>query len=156
MLVLAMLGCCLVGEGDAMPVTQQAASISYSRASIFTGLPSGMCPAVEQVLDNRLSDSSWRTVKAGLTIWRTVAADNGWSAIIPTDDSERGGKMTAFVMHMLEDTDLTWGTIQSYVWGVRVWQQSQHQLDPVMGVAEWKSFLDGVKVLSWGWAWGWG
>ena len=149
MLVLAMLGCCLVGEGDAMPVTQQAASISYSRASIFTGLPSGMCPAVEQVLDNRLSDSSWRTVKAGLTIWRTVAADNGWSAIIPTDDSERGGKMTAFVMHMLEDTDLTWGTIQSYVWGVRVWQQSQHQLDPVMGVAEWKSFMDGVKVLSW-------
>ena len=42
-----------------------------------------------------------------------------------------------------------WGSIQTYVWGVRTWMQSQHQADPAMGVRSWDNFMDGVKVLTW-------
>ena len=54
-----------------------------------------------------------------------------------------------FVLHMLTDTELVWGSIQTYVWGVRTWMQSQHQADPAMGVRSWDNFMDGVKVLTW-------
>ena len=149
MLILAMVGCFLVQDGDAMPMSRIQASMSYSRASLFEGLPLDLVADVESVMDNRLASSSWRKVRSGLRIWREVADARGWSHVLATDDPHRGGKLVALVMHMLADTDLVWGSIQTYVWGVRVWMQSQHQADPVMGVLNWDTFMDGVKVLSW-------
>ena len=96
-------------------------------------------PQVETVLDNRLASSSWRK----------VAVARGWAHIIATDRPDRGGKLVTFVLHMLTDTELVWGSIQTYVWGVRTWMQSQHQADPAMGVRSWDNFMDGVKVLTW-------
>ena len=61
-------------------------SVQYARASIFVGLPNDVAPMVESVLDNRLSTSSWRTVEAGMKIWREVADYRSWGVIIPTDD----------------------------------------------------------------------
>ena len=82
---------------------------------------------METVLDNRLASSSWRKVRAAVKIWRAVADVRGWPHIIATDDPDRGGKLVTFVLHMLTDTDLVWGSVQTYVWGVRTWVQSQHQ-----------------------------
>ena len=132
-----------------MPVTRIQASMSYSPASLYAGLPLDLVPQVETVLDNRLASSSWRKVQAAVKIWRAVADVRGWPHIIATDDPDRGGKLVTFVLHMLTDTDLVWGSIQTYVWGVRTWVQSQHQADPVMGVRSWDIFMDGVKVLAW-------
>ena len=36
-----------------------------------------------------------------------------------------------------------------YVWGVRVWMQSQMVVDPLMGVLFWASFMQAIKVLTW-------
>jgi len=149
MLVLALLGCFMVRDGDAMPLSRVQASMSYTRASIWEGLPRDLVPTVEAVVDNRLSSSSWRTVSAGMSIWRAVADTHGWSHIIHSDDPERGGKLSAFVVHMLSDTDLVYSTIEGYVWGVRLYMQSQHQLDPVLGVHSWDAFMKGIKVLTW-------
>ena len=78
-----------------------------------------------------------------------MADFRGFAHVLATGDRHRGAKLVAFVMHMSMDTELVWGSIQTYVWGVRVWMQSQHQADPVMGVSGWDSFMDGVKVLTW-------
>jgi hypothetical protein len=50
-----------------------------------------------------------------------------------------------FVLHMLTDTELVWGSIQTYVWGVRTWMQSQHQADPAMEVRSWDNFMAGGR-----------
>ena len=132
-----------------MPVTRVMSSAPVGRASIFTGLPARFVPMVESVLDNRLSSSSWRTVQSGVKIWRLVADAEGWSPIIATDDPDRGGKLATFVCHMIEHTDLVWGSIESYVWGVRTWMKAQHELDPVLGIVNWADFMDATKVLTW-------
>ena len=132
-----------------MPLTRIQASMTYSSASLFVGLPLDLVGQVETVLDNRLASSSWRKVQVAVKIWRGVAEQRSWAHIITTDDPERGGKLVTFVMHMLTDTELVWGSIQTYVWGVRTWMQAQHQADPIMGVLGWDTFFDGVKVLTW-------
>ena len=50
-----------------------------------------------------------------------------------------------FVLHMLTDTELVWGSIQTYVWGVRTWMQSQHQ-----AARPWR-FVPGYLILSYLW-----
>ena len=100
-------------------------------------------------MDNRLSSSSWRTVSAGVAIWCTVCALYGWERILRTDDPRRGGKLAAFVLHMTTKTRLVYGSIEQYVWGVRVWMQSQMVVDPLMGVLFWASFMQAIKVLTW-------
>ena len=126
-----------------------ASTVQYSRTSIFSGLPLDMVDIVEGVLDNRLSTSSWRTVKAGVKLWRAVAVERGWSAIIHTDDPHRGAKLVTFVGSLLTDTALVWGSISAYVWGVRTWMTLQHQADPGLGLELFDNFLAGVKVLTW-------
>ena len=99
------------------------------------------------VMDNRLSSSSWRTVSAGVAIWTTVCALYGWERVLRTDDPRRGGKLAAFVLHMTTKTKLVFGSIEQYVWGVRVWMQSHMVVDPLMGVLFWTS--SAIKVLTW-------
>ena len=147
-LVLALFGCFCVPAAP-MPVTQFQASLEYSQTTLFDGLPGDLLAPLESVLDNRLASSSWRKVKSGMKIWRTVASARGYSHIIATGDRQRGAKLVAFVMHMVMETDLVWGSIQTYVWAVRTWMQSQHQADPIMGVRGWGTFMDSVKVLTW-------
>ena len=57
--------------------------------------------------------------------------------------------MATFVCHMVDNTDLVLGSIETYVWGVRTWMKAQHEMDPVLGIANWADWLDAVKVLTW-------
>ena len=82
---------------------------------------------VEQVLSNRLSTSSWRTVKGAVNLWRPLAASRGWSPVIATDDPLAGMKMTVFVMTLTLNTALVYKSISNYVWGLRSWMQHQRQ-----------------------------
>ena len=74
MLALALIGCFCVGDGAAVRLTQQQASLSYARTSIFTGMPDGLRTTVESIMDSRLSESSWRTVRAGHKRWLVTCA----------------------------------------------------------------------------------
>ena len=110
--------------------------VPYSRASLFAGLPPRMETRLEQLLDNRLSSSSWRTIQAGLKRWKEIAREKGWTMVIPTDDPDRGGKLVAFVLCMVDQTELVFSSIEQYVRGVRTWMKLQHQADPVYGVMD--------------------
>ena len=111
------------------PVSRQGLSVPYTRSSIFSGLPPRLEAVVEMALDNRYSSSSWRTIAAGVKHWRTVAEEFGWGTVIATDDPCRGGKLAAFLITLVADTELVWSSIEGYYWGMRTWQQLQHQLD---------------------------
>ena len=50
---------------------------------------------------------------------------------------------------MTTKTTLAYGSIENYVWGVRVWMQSQMVVDPIMGVLFWPNFMQAIKVLTW-------
>ena len=147
---LLMLAC-LLPMVDAAPresVQAQLLSVTYPRASLFEGLPAWLVDQADAVLDNRLSASSMRTVRSALVYWQQVCEREGWSEILMTDDPERGGRLVAFVLHMVADTDLVADTITGYVWGLRNWMKLQHQADPVMGVMGWHDFMMGVRVLA--------
>jgi hypothetical protein len=135
-------------RGAGPPVTFNSL-VPYSRASLFAGLPPRMETRLEQLLDNRLSSSSWRTIQAGLKRWKEIAREEGWTMVIPTDDPDRGGKLVAFVLRMVDQTELVFSSIEQYVWGVRTWMKLQHQADPVYGVMGWDDFMSSVKVLTW-------
>ena len=104
---------------------------------------------VSDIMDNRLAESSWRTVQRGLDLWTAVARERGWDRLLRTDDPDRGGKLTTFVCSLMTDTDLVWSSIEGYVWGVRTWMQLQHQADPINGCLHWGAFMDAVKVMTW-------
>lgn len=124
-------------------------SVPYSRATLFQGLDPDRTTRLEQLLDNRLSTSSWKKISRAVTLWRVLAASEGWSPIISTDDPLRGGKLVAFVLNLVDDTELVYKSIELYVWGLRTWMQLQHQADPALGVLGWDKFMDAVKVLTW-------
>ena len=56
--------------------------------------------------------------------------------------------MATWVTQMVDDTDLTFASISTYVWGMRTWHVLQHQADPAMGVMHWKEFMSGVAVMT--------
>ena len=60
LLVLALFGCFCVQGGTSSPVSAQQASVPYVRASIYAGLTSTMRATIDDIMDNRLSSSSWR------------------------------------------------------------------------------------------------
>ena len=149
LLVLALFGCFCVQGGTSSPVSAQQASVPYVRASIYAGLTSTMRATIDDIMDNRLSSSSWRTVRSGVKIWFEVCGIYGFDRIIEDDDPERGAMLATFVVHMLQKTELVYSTISQYVWGVRTWQQSQGRIDPLMGVVAWSTFMSAIKVLTW-------
>ena len=51
-----------------------------------------------------------------------------------SDDPERGGKLAAFVLHMVDQTELVYSSISNYVWGLCTWMGLQRQLESVQGV----------------------
>ena len=92
MLVLALFGCFCVQEGSSMPLTALQASIPYTRTSIFTGMPDDLRTHVVDIMDARLSESTWRTVRAGVKRWWVTCANRRFARVISTDDPERGAK----------------------------------------------------------------
>ena len=130
-------------------VSRHEASITYVRTDLFTGLASELADRVDVIMDNRLAASSMRTVQTALKYWEELRREEGWSPLIYTDELERGAKLVSFVLRMLDDTELVFSSIQSYVWGLRWHMKLQRQADPVMGVLGWPDFMSAVKVLSW-------
>ena len=149
MLVLALFGCFCVQEGSSMPLTALQASIPYTRTSIFTGMPDDLRTHVVDIMDARLSESTWRTVRAGVKRWWVTCANRRFARVISTDDPERGAKLAAFVFDLITTTPLRGSTIVQYVYGVRVWNQAQGMADPIMGVDGWEHYMKGVEVLTW-------
>ena len=122
---------------------------TYSRSDLYHGATAALAARVEEVLGNRLAESSQRTVRRAGDIWLEVAEANGWEEVIYTDDADRGMKLCAFVLHMMEDTNLVYASIQNYVWGLAVHFQSKRQADPRLDVEHWPDFMASVKVLTW-------
>ena len=90
---------------DCMPVSALQASLAYSRASIYNGLPVALVDTMHGVMDNRLSSSSWRTVLGGCRdLVHSVRV-----FILRTNDPRRGGKLAAFALHMTTMTKLVFG-----------------------------------------------
>jgi hypothetical protein len=89
-----------------------------------------------------------KTVSTAWSKWQLVADAYGWENVIMTDDPKRGGKLAAFVLHLLEDTDLVADSISTYVWALRWAMKLRHQADPVMGVMLWQEFMTGIRVIA--------
>ena len=124
----------LLGGGGCSPhdsYSSQVASVHYPRAFLWEGLPDVWQGRLDEMMDNRLSESSMDTVRGAWSKWLLVADHYGWDPVIPTDDTCRGGKLITFVMHMLEDTELVADSISTYVWGLRWAMKLRHQADPV-------------------------
>ena len=150
---MILLGlCCISVPCDAMPAREGVnllrTSLTYSVADVFQGLPASLQTRVDAVMDNRLADSSMRSVNSAYAHWKPVADEFGWDYIIPSDDPERGGKLAAFVLHLMDDTSLVYASIQNYVWGLRQYMMLQRQTDPCMNVRHWSEFMQGVAVYT--------
>ena len=65
-------------------------------------------------------------------------SERDWDEVLRSDDSERGGKLATFVVHMARNTELGFESISSYLWGIRTWFKEQRQADPVMGILGWQ------------------
>ena len=130
------------GTADA---TEIAGDLQYPRASLYNGLPVDLLEAADELMSNRLAPSSMATVNIAFErYWTPLADEHGWPGILETDDPERGGKMAAFVLRLLDDTNLVADSIQSYVWGLRWKMKLEHQADPVLGVMHWQEFMRSV------------
>ena len=135
------------GRSARVPV---AFSVSYPRASIFTGLPTeGVRSSVESIMADRLSASSHASIGAALSHWSVVARRHGWPRVIVADDPLRGGKLSTFVSFLVDETQVKSTSIQNYVWALRAWFKLQRQPDPVYGVLEWDDFMQSVDVVAW-------
>ena len=125
-------------------------SVIYSRTDLYRGLRSDHVARLDQLMDNRLSASSMRTVSRAVDIFRVVADRHGWGLVIATDEQHRGAMMVTFVLHLLDEyPELVWDSISSYCWGYRTYCKLNHQADPIQGVMGWYDFMKSIKVLSW-------
>ena len=139
----------VAGDGPPRRGPTMVNAVSFPRCSVFEGLPTALHDVVDELMDNRHSASSQRTVKGALVHWDNARAAHGWPRVIPTDDPCRGGKLATFVSFMVLQTDLVYSSIKTYVWGLRVWVKSQRHVDPVLGVFDWDDFMLGVHVKAW-------
>ena len=126
-----------------------SSSLSFSRTSVYTGLPEGLAQQVDELLDNRLSSSSLRSINAALTHWDVVRARHGWERVLRTDSVERGCKLVTLLLYLIYETDLVADSISNYMWALRTWVKMQRQLDPVYGVAEWDDLMASMAVVAW-------
>ena len=56
--------------------------------------------------------------------------------------------MVAFSLYLMDETELVYASIDTYIWGVRNFMKLQFQLDPVKGIPYWDEWMQSVKVLS--------
>ena len=114
--MLCILGLGMVSSAPSDSYSAQAASVQYTHATLFGGLLDELAGCADEIMDNRWSVSSMRTIRTALSHWQTVALRYGWDEVTPTDDPGRGGKLVAFVMHLLDKTELVAEPIGSYQW----------------------------------------
>ena len=139
----------VTGDGPAQRIPISF-SITYSRASIFTGLPSeSVKESIDSIMSDRLSESSHSSISAALGHWSVVALRHVWPRLIAADDPMRGGKLATFVSYLVHETTLKATSISNYVWGLRQWLKLQHLPDPIFGVVEWDDFMQAVDVVAW-------
>ena len=105
----------------------QLLSISYPTTTIWDGLPAELEEEVDEVMDNRLAESSRAKVMTSVNRWSTFCALRGWSPLLERGNTARGGRMVAWVMQMTRDTALVFKSISTYTWGMRTWHVLQHQ-----------------------------
>ena len=126
----------------------QLLSIAYTPTSIFAGLPMELTSRLEEVMDNRLAPSSRAHVDAAAKRWGGYCSLHGWDALLADDDDLRGGKMTAWVLSMVDETELSFKSIVNYVWGMRTYHTLQGRVDPAMGCRSWRELMRAVAVLT--------
>ena len=126
----------------------QLLSVAYPTCSIMDGLPLECVDRFDEVMDNRLAPSSRDKMMSGFNRWQRFSLEHGWSPFIESGDGRRGGRIAAWVLEMVDDTELTFQSICSYIWGVRTWHVCQHQADPIHGVMHWREFIRGVAALT--------
>ena len=141
----------LVSGAVAMPArdgySAQQASVPYSRAMLYDGLPAQNIGLLDDLMGTVLAPASMSKVDIAFKrYWKPIAEAYGWPEIIKTDDPERGGKLVTFVLKLLEDKRLVADSIQSYVWGLRWKMKLEHQADPVYGLMNWHHFMTSVRV----------
>ena len=146
LLLVAGLGLAQAAPGESY--SAQMSSVPYSRATLYAGLPAALLSQLDAVMDNRLAESSMQTINAALKHWAVVADYWSWPLVIQADDPHRGGKLVAFVLYMVHETELRSESISGYVLGMRKWQVLQRQSDPVFGLMNFHDFMVGVKVLA--------
>jgi hypothetical protein len=134
------------GKGRRPPISYTA---TYEAVSIYYDLPASCGPQLDLLMDNRLSSSSRRTVSAALSHWRLVCDRHGWDLIINSLDKARGSKLAALLTYLAYETDLAYGSISSYMWGVRTHMKLQRQFDPAFGVVEYDDMMTSAAVVTW-------
>ena len=136
------------GTGRVGGAMIQQMSIPYARASIYDGLPWEYHDRVDEVADNRLAASSMAKVASTHRRWSAYCDRQNIPVLLVTDDPLRGGRLAGWVVSLMEDTDLVFASISTYVWAIRTWHCLQHQAGPVMGVMGWTQFITGVAVYT--------
>jgi len=140
---------CARGGSHSRGGASQGASIVYSRASVYTALPEQLAAQVDELLDQRLSSSSLRSMHAALAHWDVVRARHGWERVLRSDHAERGARLVTLLLYLIYETDLVADSISNYIWALRAWNKLQRQLDPVYGVAEWEDLMAATAVVAW-------
>ena len=126
----------------------QLLSISYTPASVFVGLLPQCVERADEVLDQRLAPSSMSKVMSGFRRWEKFANDNGLPVLIESGHPNRGGWMASWILQMVDDTELVYDSIATYVWGMRTWHVLQHHDDPAFGVKHWREWMHAVAALT--------
>ena len=129
-------------RGDA-----QALSLQFAQTSVYDGLLPGFHERFDEIMDSRLAPSSMNTVMVSYRKWAAFAEEHDFDPLIRSGDPLAGGRMASWVMSMVDDTELVYHSIATYVWGMREWQLLQHQRDPILGCHHWREFMQAVCVL---------
>lgn len=123
-------------------------SVAYSRASLFDGILPEYRDRLDEVFDNRLAATSMAKVMTAYNRWSEFCAAHDLDTLLKTDDPSRAGRLASWVLSMVDDTELVYASISTYVWGVRTWHTLQHEADPAYGVMHWEEFMRAVAVLT--------
>ena len=126
----------------------QLLSLSFHQASIYDGILPDYQARVDEVMDNRLSDSSMDKVSTAVKKWTAFCDEHDIPILLKGDDPHRGGKLASFVLDLTYNTELCYASISTYVWALRTWHELQHQPDPAYGVHHWRDFMQSIAVLT--------
>jgi hypothetical protein len=79
---------------------------------------------------------------------RILAKSAGSASSAEMTVKVRRPKLVAFVLHMVDDTELAYRSISNYLWAFCTWLRMQRQADPRRGVERWSEFMQSVKVIA--------
>ena len=126
----------------------QLLSIPFDRTSIFDGCPPELVDRLDEIMDNRLRPSSLRKAASGFKRWVVFCDGRDWPHLFRNGDPARGGRMAAWILSMVDETELVYASISTYVWGMRTMHTLHHRSDPAMGVEFFRELMRAVSVLT--------